>query len=739
MTSNKHDMTSKDINPFRRSFLKGSGYVSLAFLVGGTFSVLSDAGAQAENTLPNNEVNAWVDIFEDGVVNIKYAAAEMGQGINTALTMIIADEMEADWSKVTVEQISVDPNKIYGNPEFGGNLYAAGSASVEAYYPILRLAGAQVRVILTHVASSIWGVPSSEVSINQGVISHNGSDKKMPYGDVVKHQHLIASAPIATASDIKNKDQLRLVGTNVQRKDMPDKVSGKAVYSIDIELPGMLYAAQALSPVEGDTPESVDSSAAKKIKGVKHVIILPNSVNVLADSWHTAKTARDQLVIAWSENSSFRTADSQSDLKDLEGTANNIAEAGVTWRTKGELDNNFADSETVYNASYTTEHVYHAQMEPLNAVATVDKDGKGAEVWIGTQGQSVSLGVAVGVLGTTPDRIKLNAMTMGGAFGRRTVFAREHLRDTLLLSKQTGTPVKLIWSREDDVKHGWYRPANCHRLDATLNDKGRIVALRHRVASPSIVEFASPFLWDTTKRIDPLIMEGTECDDYDIPHFDAEHIVMPRKTKLSAWRGIGWGPNCFARECFMDVLAKSAGIDPFSFRIAHLHQSERGLNVLKAVALMSNFGKPPAGRYHGISFAGYKKTYGAGVAEISIDAKSGKVTVHKFWAVADPGIVIHPNAYIAQVEGGVNFGLSSLFGERITVKDGKTQQNNYYDYRIMRNNEAPDIEVQLIESGAAPSGGGEIGVPMTGAAVANAIFAATGEQPTNIPFGPQMS
>ncbi|MBL1416665.1 MAG: xanthine dehydrogenase family protein molybdopterin-binding subunit [Moritella sp.] len=724
-------MTKQIKHPTRRGFLGSAGALGFALLGSGSVSVFYGV-ANAQET-SDGHVNAWVSISPDDQIIIYFGAAEMGQGVNTSLPMIVAEELDADWENVSVKQVDTDLEKVYGNARFGGNLFTAGSQSIEAYFKPLRLAGATARRILIQTTAEHWGVPANEVMTEPGVVLHPASGKKMSYGEVAALPSLVTSVPTVTEDDLKPRDKWRIIGTDIPRKDIPAKTQGEAIYSIDVVVPDMLYAAQLLAPVEGETPTITSDVAARAIAGVTDVIVLKYSVAVLATSFAVAMVGRDALEVDWSETSNFRSADSAKELEDLSSAVDDMTRNPAVWENRGDVDAALSNGGRVHTAHFTTEHVYHAQMEPLNAVASVDADGKGAEVWLGTQGQTISIMVAAGVLGTTPDRIRFHAMQMGGGFGRRTVFARELLRDALLLSKAVGRPVKLIWTREDDVKNGWLRPATAHRLEAVLDEDGGIAAMRHRVASPSVVAFAVPHLWDPESRRDSLVMEGTECNDYNIADLRSEQILTPRRSRLSAWRAIGWGPNLFARECFMDELAEISGSDPVAFRRNLLRNNKRGLDVLNAVIAMSKFGQTPEGRAHGLSFAGYKNTLAVGVAEVS---KVGDgFRVHRFWAAVDPGIVVHPQGYKAQTEGGILFGLSSLMRERTTFSGGEIEQNNFYDYEPIRMNEIPEIEVHLVESGASPSGGGEIGVPMTGAAVANALRVLTGTAPRNIPFG----
>lgn len=729
-------MDTAFVEPSRRDLLRSAGLLGFAMLAGGGIAVLPQpAAAQVADPVP---LNAWVLVLRTGKIVIRFGSTEMGQGIGTALPMIVAEEMDADWPQVEVRQIDQGPPNVYGNPKTGGILFTAGSSSVEGYFDPLRRAGAGARRVLIHSAAAAWSVPVAEVATEPGWVVHRTSGRRMSFGEVAGLPRLVTDVLPIQDADLKPRSAYRLIGTDPGRRDIPDKTRGSAVYSIDVRLPGMLYASVLQAPVEGEKPAAIDSAAAKALSGVVDVVTLPNGVAIVSERWETALAARDLVKVEWTRNSPFRTADSETDLAALVQDATDGRRDAVAWESRGDAPTALsAAGERVVSAVYTTEHTYHAQMEPLAAVAAVDEDGKGAEVWLGTQSQTLSIAAAAQALSTTPDRIRFHAMQMGGAFGRRTFFARDILRDALLLSKQVRRPVKLMWTREDDVKSGWFRPATAHRLDAVLGPGGEVKALRHRVASPSILQFAAPQRWESAAGKDLLVMEGTESSDYAIADLLAEHVLVERRSRVSAWRGIGWAPNCYARECFIDELAAAAGSDPVAMRRRLLSRSPRGLAVLDAVLAMADFGKAPAGRAHGLSFAGYKSTLGAGVAEVSLDGATGQIRVHRFWAAVDPGFAIHPKNLNAQVEGGILFGLSGLLKERITIAGGEVQQNNFYDYEPLRIHEMPEIAVRIVESGAAPSGAGEIGVPMTGAAVANAVHALTGKRLRRMPFTPE--
>jgi isoquinoline 1-oxidoreductase beta subunit len=714
----------------RRSFLARSGGITLAVLAGGVIRIVP-ASAQSDS----RAVNAWVTIAADDTVTIKLAAAEMGQGVMTALPLIVAEELDADWLKVRVETVTHDA-KTFGNPKIFGMLYTAGSTSVEAYFDILRRAGAAARSVLRHTAARHWSVPVSEVGSEPGAILHKASGRRLRFGELARLQNIVTDVPAITDADLKPRSAYRLIGKDLGRLEVPSKTRGGEIYSIDVRVPGMVYAAVLRAPVEGESAASIQDAKAKSLEGVIAVVRLPEAVAVVAERWETTLAARAALNVEWTRTSPFRAADSAADLARDAAAAKDLSRRGIAWAERGDALGELSRATRVIEAEYATEHVYHAQMEPLAAVAAVDADGKGAEIWVGTQSQTITLGVAAQVLGTTPDRIRFHALQMGGGFGRRTMFARELLRDALLLSRQVQRPVKLIWAREDDVRNGWFRPATAQKLRAALDAEGRVTAWQHRVASPSVTGFYSVENLARAKNRDLFVMEGAELSEYPMANFLAEHVITERRARIAAWRGIGAGHNSFAAECFVDELAAAAKADPVTFRRLLLGGNRRARTVLERVVKMSNFGRPAAGRAHGLSLAPYKSSVAAGVAEISLDRASGAIRVHRFWAAVDAGLPIQPRNLIAQVEGGIVFGLSGL-KEQITIRQGEVQQSNFHDYRFMRASEVPQIEVQIVDSGAPPSSAGELGVPITGAAVANAFFALTGKRLRHMPFSPE--
>lgn len=714
----------------RRTFLAASGGLGIALFADGVIKVASATDTPAAT----QRLNAWITIGPDGIVTIRTGSTEMGQGVMTSLPRIVAEEMDADWAKVRVVLETHDA-KTYGNPKIFGMLYTAGSTSVIAYFDILRRAGAAARRVLVHTAARHWKVTPSQLQSSNGAIVHAASGRKLAFGEIAALP-LISDVPAISDADLKPRSAYRLIGHDVDRSDIPAKTRGEQTYSIDVRVPGMVHAAVLRAPVEAESPVTIDDAAAKAISGVIAIVKLLEGVAVVADRWETALTARAALKVQWTEQSEFRSANSAADLQAASVIGRDMEQRGAPWRERGTALTVIGGAEQVITREYATEHVYHAQLEPLAAVASVDKDGKGADVWIGTQAPSIALLVATQVLGTTPGKIRLNLLQMGGGFGRRTMFTRELLRDALLVSRQVQRPVKLLWTREDDVRNGWFRPATAQVMRAALNGDGRIQAWHHRVAAPSVMGYYSAENLARAKNRDLFVMEGSEFSEYDVPHLLAEHVITPRRARIAAWRGIGAGHNAFAAECFIDELAAATNTDPVDFRRRHLAQNPRALAVLNRVVAMSSYRHAPEGRAHGISLAPYQGSIAAGVAEISVDQTSGALRVHRFWAAVDPGLVIQPRNLIAQVEGGIVWGLSGLLRERITIAQGQVQQSNFHDYQFLRLRDVPEIQVEIVASDAGPGGAGELGVPITGAAVANAFFALTGKRIRQMPFDP---
>ena len=719
------------LTPSRRAVLAGAG--SLVFAIGA--SGLVRAASSGTTAAPDAAItpNIWVSIARDGTVTIVFPGTEMGQGSSTALPVVLAEEMDADWDMVRVEQLD-DDDRAYGNPIFGNILYTAGSTGVAGYFLPLRKAGAQARRALIAGAAAHWQVDAGRLTTEPGAVIDPVTGQRLSYGEIVALGTVPTDVPEVTEADLKPRSAFRLIGRDVPRRDTPAKSRGTETYAIDVRVPNMAYAAVLRAPVEGETPVEVEDGDARNVAGVIDVISLPDGIAVMADRLEAAFAGRDALSVTWTETAPARAFDSEATLDAYAAAAANPSEPPAPWREQGDAVATIAAADQQVEFEYRSDYAYHAQIEPMAAVASVTADG--AEVWAGTQTQTWTLRTVTEVLGLAPEAVTVHMMPMGGGFGRRTALMQEYLRDALLASKAVGRPVKVVWTREDDVKHGWFRPAAVQRMRAGLTADGRLAGWQHRVATPSVIEYFNPLRWSQVTPHDIVSMRGAESKHYGIPDFLAEHAITERGARIIPWRGIGAAYTSFAAEAFMDELAEAAGQDPIAFRMALLQDNRRGQRLLEKAAEMADWGRPADQTALGVSFAGYGDTMAAGIAEVGVDRDSGQIRVSRFWAAVDGGLVVAPRNAEAQVEGGIVFGLSSVLKERITIRDGEVEQNNYYDYEILRADEVPQIAVHLESSDAPPSGMGEAGTPMVAAAVANAFHALTGRRLRYMPFTP---
>ncbi len=714
----------------RRSFLGLSGALVFAIGAGGLVHV-----ARADDRLSEITPNAWLRIARDGEITIIYPLTEMGQGSSTALPMILAEELDAAWDDVVVEQLDRD-DRTYGNPLFGNVLYTAGSTGVRAYFTPLRLAGAQARRMLIETAARHWSLDPSELETEPSLVRHTASNRAISYGELVDLWDSSVQIPEVTEADLKSPADFRYIGSDAPRRDSVAKSTGAQSYAIDVTVPDMLFAAVLRAPVEGESPISLGDEAARRSKGVVDVVTLPDGVAVVADTYEHALAARDLLEVTWSETSPARAFDSEADLAAYAAAAQDLAQTGAVWSAKGDAPAAIAGSDRQIERVYLSDYAYHAQIEPMAAVAAVDADGKGAEVWAGTQSQTLTTLTVTKVLETTPDRVRLNMMTMGGGFGRRTALMQEYVRDALLASRATGRPVKVVWTREDDVKTGALRPAAAQHLSAGVTGDGQVRGWRHRVAAPSVIAFFNPVRWEQVKPKDIITMKGSDNPFYDLPDLLAEHVVTQRGARLSPWRGIGASYTTFAAEAFLDEVAQEAGQDPVEMRRSLLADNTRGQKVLSRVLEMSDWARKRDGTALGLALGHYGPSQGALVVEVGVDAESGLISVTKAWGAFDAGLIVAPDNALNQLEGGIVYGLSSALKERITISSGEIEQSNFYDYEILRANEVPELSVELMEVDAAPTGIGELSTPMVAPAIANGFFALTGRRLRHLPFTP---
>ncbi len=709
----------------RRGVLLGAAGLTFAVGAAGVIAIQSEAPAE---TL---DVNHWLTVRADGGISIVFPSTEMGQSSYSTLPQILAEELDADWDDVEIEQLNKDDRR-FGNQLFGGVLYTAGSTGTQFYFDPMRKAGAQARDVLLQIAARAWGVDKALLRTEPSIVL--GPDgRRATYGDLAVLGADGLVVPDADTVSLKERAQFRIIGHDLPRRDVPAKSTGRAVYAIDVAVPNMAFAAVLRAPVEDEVPLSVTDAAAREAPGVIEVVSLPDGVAVVAENFWAAMQARNLLDVAWSQTSPFRTSNSEATLAEYAATADARGAQGTVWAEAGNAPAAIAAADRQVSGMYLSDYAYHAQIEPMAAVADVDADGQGAELWAGTQTQSWTIRTVTETLGIPADKVRMNMMSMGGSFGRRTALMQNYVRDAVLCSKAVGRPVKVIWSREDDVKQGTFRPAAAQKLEAGLTASGALDGWYHKVATPSVIGFFNPLRWEAAKPKDVISMRGAESKFYGIKDFRADHIITERHARLSPYRGIGASYTSFAAEAFMDEVAEQAGRDPLDFRMDLLQENPRGRHLLEKVAEMSGW-HSRGDRALGLSFAGYSSSMAAGVAEVEVDTESGEIKVTKFWAAVDAGLIVTPNNALNQIEGGIVFGISMALSEKIDIENGEVVQSNFSDYDVARMHQVPEIEIYMAEVDAPPLGVGELGTPMVPAAIANAFYAAQGKRLRHMPF-----
>ena len=713
------------------------------FLIGGTalVAVVGAAGVLSIGTvnaahIQEFEGNAWVTIADSGAIEIIFPSTELGQGSSTALPMILAEELDANWDDVVVKQLDKD-DRAFGNAMFGGVLYTAGSTAVINYFDPLRKAGAQVRAVLVQTAALHWGVAPESLSVAESVITDPATGKALTYGEIVVLPEMAgAKLPDAETVPLKARGDYKLIGSDLGRLDIPAKSRGAYEFGIDVRVPDMLYAVVERAPVEGETATTIDKAETLATDRVVDVVELPDGIAVVAETLEAAFAGRGALSVTWSETSPARNFDSDRDLANYEAALGDPSQKPAVWAEAGDADAALAKAEKRLSATYLSDYAYHAQFEPMSAVAHVTEGGKKAEAWIGSQSQTLSHYTVRDTLGIENDAITIHMMPMGGSFGRRTELVQPYLRDALLASKATGRPVKVIWSREDDVKAGAMRPAAAQQLTAGLASDGSVSGWTHRVAAPSVIQYFNPVRWKQVAPKDVISVKGSEAPFYELSDKRADHVITERGARLAPWRGIGAAYTSFAVEAFMDELAVEAGVDAIEFRMKLLAENPRGQALLNRVAEMADWGNKRPDTGLGIAFAGYGKSMAAGIAEIALDRDSGQIQTKNFWTAVDAGLVVSPKNTEAQVEGGIIFGVSSALKERATIKGGQVEQSNYYDYEIATIYDIPEIHIDIADVDAHPTQVGELGTPMVAGAIANAFYALTGKRIRHMPFTP---
>lgn len=710
-------------NPSRRRFMTGAAGLTFGVAVASPGLQELVIGA-AEAATGSTKINNWVTVFTDGTVVIQSPAAEMGQGSLTSLPLIVAEEMDADWSKVRI--VAAPPNnQIYGNPAFRYLQYTAGSATVTGYFTNLRQFGAQVRYVLLDNAAQRWGVPLTEVVSGPGFAEHPKSGRRLSYGEIAAFAKVPAQAPDVQLDPL-DKAHFRLIGKDVPRVDVSSKTNGSAQYSIDVQVPGMVYGAILREPVDRAEPVQIDDREARAVAGVLQIVPLKYGVGVIADNPWAAFKAKQALKVTWSKDARGWKHSSGSGFDAFARIARDESKKGVAWETVGQAVSELGKSQTVIEGEYRADYAYHAQMEPLNSVASVGKDG--CEIWCGTQSQTIAVDAVAAALGLPADKIKFNGMLLGGGFGRRGNRDLEFMVDSALLSKAVGKPVKVLWTREDDIKNGRFRPQYVNRIRAAVDGKGKIVAWHHRVVSDEALAYMDPVRFKASQGRDNIAMRGTELPTYDIPHRLAEGLQQPTGIRTAPLRAIGVGQNSFANEVFIDEVAAKLGVDPVEFRIRQLAGTplaQRGRRVIEEVARMADWGRKREGRGLGVAYLDYSGTQLAGIAEVSLN-KDGRIRVHDFWCVIDAGVAIQPDNIIAQTESSIVYGIGLALTEHIDVSGGLVQQSNFFDYHVPRMRDIPNIHIKLVQTPNHPTGAGQMATPLVPSAIANAFHQLTG-------------
>ena len=713
----------------RRAFVIGTAAVGTGLALGLDIPFGGPTVVRAADGSP--EINAWVVIRPDDTVVIRIARSEMGQGTLTGLAQLVAEELECDWSKVSTEFPT--PGQSVARKRAWGDFSTGGSRGIRTSQEYVRKGGATARVMLVQAAANEWKVPASECTAANSVITHTPSGKTTTYGKVVE-----AAAKLEPPADVKLKDpkDWKLVGKGVQRLDTADKVTGKTTYGIDVKLPGMLNAALKDCPVFGGKLKSFDEAKVMGMKGVKKVLRVNDStVAVVADTWWHAKTALDALPIVWDEGENAKVS-SESIAKWLaEGLDN--AQPAFVGNQNGDVKAAIAGAAKKVEAVYNYPYQNHAAMEPLNATAiyTADK----CEVWCGTQNGEAAFAAVTEASGLPAEKCDVHKLILGGGFGRRG--QTDYVRQAVAIAKQMpGTPIKLLWSREEDMLHGTYHPVTQCKLTGAFDADNNLTALHMRLSGQSILFTLRPAALENGK--DPaafqgLVPSGDAAIGYTLPNLLVEHSMRNPHVPPGFWRGVNINHNAIYLECFMDELALSVGQDPVEFRRKLMTKHPKHLAVLNAVADKIGWGKPaPQGVYRGIAqHMGYG-SYVAGAAEISV-TDGNKIKVHRIVAATDPGYAVNPAQIERQIAGSFVYGLSGLFYGGCTVKDGRIEQTNFDTYNSMRISEMPKVESIIMPSGGFWGGVGEPTICVAAPAVLNAYFAATKKRIRSVPLRDQ--
>jgi len=697
----------------RREFLKITSLAGAGLTLGVTLTPGRSASAAASSPAM---ANAWLRIGADNKIALVVARSEMGQGVYTSLPMLVAEELDVDLAHVNVVMAPSDP--VYVNSMLGAQITGA-SSSVREAWDKLRTAGAQARQMLVAAAAVRWNVDAAQLRTERGMVL-GPNDRRATYGQLAEDA---ARRKPPTEVTLRSPTAYRVIGKPTRRLDTPGKVNGTARYGIDVRLPGMLYASLEQCPVIGGKVRSVDGSAAHAMPGVVDVVQIPDGVAVVANSYWQAFNARKALKIDWDEGPGARL-DNAVMREGIRQAAGSGAVTQVVNRA-GDADQAIARAAKVINAEYESQLLAHAAMEPMNFTAHYH-DGK-CDLIGPTQFQQGGHGAVAAALGIEPKDVTLETTFLGGGFGRRLDV--DYIVQAAQISKAVNRPVKLLWTREDDTTHDFYRPMTLHRMKGALDASGTPVALTYQMTSQSITQrlFGLP-----KDKIDPFMNEAAVVP-YAIPNMKQDVVVHDAGLRVGYWRSVSHAPNVFANESFIDEMAAAAGKDPYVFRMAMLEKQPRLRNVATLAADKAGWGKPlPAGHFHGIAMMEGYESYLAQVVEISVDNE--QVTVHRVVTVADVGQMVNPDTVLAQIQSSIVFGLAgALYGD-VTLEKGRVQQTNFHNYRVLRMSEVPKMEVVLVPSTEKPGGIGEPATALLAPAIANAVFAAVGKRVRKLPL-----
>jgi len=711
------------LNLSRRNFLKTGLLAGGGLLLGVSIPAHGAQGAAASPSTETFVPNAFLRIGEDGKVTIVVNKSEMGQGVYTSLPMLVAEELEADWSKISVKAAPVDP--AYNHALWGAIQGTGGSTSVRSEWERLSKAGAAARMMLVAAAADVWKVKPETCRAEKGFVVHRPTKRRLSYGQLAQGA---GRMKVPEEISLKNREDLKIIGKPMKRLDTPEKINGRAIFGLDVKIPGLLTAVVARPPIFGGKVKNVNTEKAKAVPGVKAVEVIGAGVVVAAEDFWAASLGRDALEISWDEGEGGRisTESLRKEYADLAKTPGAVA------RKEGNPQQALSEAARRITAEYEVPYLAHACMEPLNCV--VDLRADDCEIWTGTQFQTVDRNTAAQVAGLKPEQVQIHTTFLGGGFGRRANPKSDFVAEAVQVAKAVKKPVKVIWTREDDLKGGFYRPMWHSRMTAGLDEQANLIAWHHTVVGQSILA-GTAFAGMIKDGIDATSVEGAHNLPYDIPNLLVDLHTPKVGVPVLWWRSVGHSHTAFVVESFLDEVAQAAGKDPYEFRRKLLAKHPRDLAVLEAAAQKAGWGKPQAkGRAMGIAAHESFGSFVAQVAEVSVDPK-GKVRVHKVVCAIDCGRIVNPDTIKAQMESGIAFGLSAaLYGE-ITLKDGRVEQSNFNDYPLLPMSEMPAVEVHIIASKEKPGGVGEPGVPPIAPAVGNAVFALTGKRIRRLPFG----